>query len=135
MEPLYPTPVRDGDTTPYWEAIDNHELKIQKCQSCDAHIFYPRSICPHCFSDQIDWVNASGYGRIYSYTVVHRSYGPFTKQAPFVVAIIELDEGVRMMTGVKGPREAVAIDAPVRVVFEQVEENLTLPFFELIGQS
>lgn len=132
MEPRFPTPVRDGDSTTYWAGVDHNELKIQKCQSCEQHIFYPRSICPHCFSEQIEWVTASGYGRIYSYTVVHRSYGPFSEQTPFVVAVVELDEGVRMLTHVKGPRDAVVIDAPVRVTFEQVEENLKLPFFEIV---
>ncbi|GMA63761.1 Zn-ribbon domain-containing OB-fold protein [Alicyclobacillus fastidiosus] len=135
MESRFPLPVRDGDSAPYWEGVDEGQLRIQKCQTCERHIFYPRSICPHCFSDVIDWVTASGAGRIYAYTVVHRSFGPFAEETPFVVAIVELAEGVRMMTRTKGPRDLVRIGAPVRVTFEKIDDNLTLPYFEVVDDA
>lgn len=130
----FPVPVRDGDTETYWDGVDNHELRIQKCTECHQHIFYPRSICPHCFSEQLEWVRASGHGRIYSYTVVHRPFGPFVSQAPFVVGIVELDEGVRMMTRILGPREEIAIEKCVQVTFVQSEAGVTLPYFEVTGE-
>lgn len=126
-------PVPDGDTKPFWEAVQRHELAIQRCDECQHYIFYPRSICPQCFSDRLSWVQASGNGTIYSYTVVHQAYGPFAGQVPFVVALVDLQEGVRMMTRVTGsPPEAVQISAAVQVVFEPVAGGVTLPYFRLV---
>ncbi len=132
MSGKYPKPLIDSDSKPFWEGLDNHELKIQQCEDCRKHIFYPRFICPHCFSENVTWKKASGKGEIYSYTVVHRAFGPYADQTPYVVAIVELEEGVRMMTRIIGDRERIAIGKPVAVRFEKMEEDLTLPFFELV---
>jgi uncharacterized OB-fold protein len=132
MSDQIPMPIPDGDSRVFWEGITQHKLLIQRCDACQHFIFYPRSLCPYCFSDALSWVQAEGTGTIYSYTVVHQAYGPFAGQVPFVVALVELREGVRMMTRITGsPPEAVRIGAPVRVIFEQVGEGLTLPYFEL----
>jgi uncharacterized protein len=130
MNSLIPKPVPDGDSKPYWDGLKEHELWIQQCQECDQHIFYPRSICPHCFSEQINWVKSIGAGKIYSYTVVHRAFGPFKDQTPFVVAIVELDEGIRMMSRIKTDSRQMTIDQKVKVIFERVDEDLILPYFE-----
>jgi len=139
-----PQPVLDGDTRPYWEGVARGELRIQRCEACGRYVFYPRSICPYCHADRLGWVTASGEGTIYSYTVVHQAFGPFADQPPFVVALVELAEGVRMLTrivGADGSRvpSQIAIGAPVRVMFEQVApadgkdsaEPLVLPYFQL----
>ncbi|MCL6599829.1 MAG: Zn-ribbon domain-containing OB-fold protein [Alicyclobacillus macrosporangiidus] len=131
----WPKPEVDGDSRPFWEGLNQGELRIQRCEDCGRHIFYPRSICPDCFSDRVCWVRASGRGRIYSYTVVHRAQGPFVQDAPYVVAIVELEEGVRMMSRIVGPREEVAIEKPVRVVFTRVDDELVLPFFEVLKEG
>ncbi len=137
-----PRPAPDGDTRLYWEGVAQGELRIQRCEACGQYVFYPRSICPHCHSDRLTWVTASGDSTIYSYTVVHQAFGPFAGEPPFVVALVELAEGVRMLTRIIGADgrapEAVAIGAPARVVFEQVapsidgEEPLFLPYFRLV---
>jgi len=139
-----PRPAPDGDTRPYWEGVARGELRIQRCEACGQYVFYPRSICPHCHSDRLTWVTSSGQGTIYSYTVVHQAFGPFAGEPPFVVALVELAEGVRMLTrivGADGSRVPIeiAIGAPVRVTFEQVapagedgEEPLVLPYFRLV---
>ncbi|QBD74749.1 Zn-ribbon domain-containing OB-fold protein [Ktedonosporobacter rubrisoli] len=132
MSAQIPQPMRDGDSQPYWEGLEQGKLLIQRCASCSHHVFYPRSLCPHCFSEQLSWVRASGKGTIYSYTVAHQAFGPFAEQAPFVVAIVELEEGVRMLTRiVAAPRERIAIGAAVHVTFEAVAEDMTLPYFRL----
>ncbi|QRG68765.1 Zn-ribbon domain-containing OB-fold protein [Brevibacillus choshinensis] len=131
MASQIPKPVVDSDSKPYWDGLNNHELMIQHCDDCSKHIFYPRLLCPHCFSDQISWKQASGQGHIYSYTVVHRAFGPFADQTPYVVAIVELAEGVRMMSRIIGNREDIAIGKPVSVTFERVDDDLTLPYFKL----
>ncbi len=124
---------QDGDSRPYWEGLTQGELRIQRCAACSRGVFYPRSICPHCFSDQLTWIVASGKGTIYSYTVAHQAFGPFAAEVPFVVAIVELEEGVRMMTRiVDTPRERVKVGAPIQVTFETVGEQFTLPYFRLV---
>lgn len=132
MADQIPLPVPDGDSQPFWDGIGRRELLIQRCDTCQRYIFYPRSHCPHCFGDSLSWVQAAGAGTIYSYTVVHQAYGPFAGDVPFVVALVELQEGVRMMTRIAdSPPEAVRVGAPVHVVFEQINEELTLPYFAL----
>jgi uncharacterized OB-fold protein len=123
---------QDNESRPFWEGLARGELRIQRCDSCGKAVFYPRSICPHCFADRLSWITASGRGTIYSYTVAHQAFGPFAADAPFVVAIVELEEGVRMMTRIiDAPRERVAVGVPVRVNFAKAGEDLTLPYFRL----
>jgi uncharacterized OB-fold protein len=130
-----PKPQLDTDSREYWEGLARGELRIQRCDSCARHVFYPRAICPHCFSSELSWVTATGKGTIYSYTVAHQGYGAFAQDVPFVVAIVELEEDVRMMTRIVGsPREQVAIGARVEISFEKIDEDLTLPYFRLTGE-
>jgi len=127
-----PLPVPDGDTKPYWDAAKEHRLMIQRCQDCQRAIFYPRSVCPHCMSDRLEWIQASGRGTIYSYTVVHRSPAAFKDDVPYVVALIDLAEGVRMMSNVVACAPSdVRIGAAVEVVFDDVTPEITLPKFRL----
>jgi uncharacterized OB-fold protein len=124
---------QDSDSRPYWEGLAQGELRIQHCNACSKAVFYPRLICPHCHADQLSWIAASGKGTIYSYTVAHQGFGPFAADVPFVIAIVELEEGARMMSRiVDAPRERVAVGAAVRVTFESVGEDLTLPYFRLV---
>ena len=124
---------QDSDSRPYWEGLAQGELRIQRCKVCSKAVFYPRSICPHCHADSLSWIVASGKGTIYSYTVVHQAFGPFAEDAPFVIAIVELEEGARMMSRiVDATRESVVVGAAVKVTFERVGEDMTLPYFRLI---
>lgn len=122
----------DDESKPYWDGLKDEKLYIQYCGDCHQYIFYPRMLCPHCFSEKINWHESYGTGKIYSFTVVHQAFGPFKDEAPFVVGIIELDEGVRMMTRILGEKEQIAIDKPVSVVFTWVENDLVLPYFQVI---
>src|SRR4051812_20684268 len=123
---------QDSDSRPFWEGLARGELRIQRCTSCLQAVFYPRAICPHCFSEQLSWITATGNGTIYSYTVAHQAFGPFAEEAPFVVAVVELEEGVRMLTRIVDvPRARVIIGAAVCVTFTPAGDNLTLPYFRL----
>ena len=123
---------RDSDSRPYWEGLSQGELRIQRCKNCAKSVFYPRALCPHCHSDQLEWIVASGKGTIYTYTVAHQAFGPFAADVPFVVALVELEEGARMMSRiVDTSRERVTIGAPVLVTFEGTGDELTLPYFRL----
>jgi uncharacterized protein len=126
---------QDSDSRPYWEGLAQGELRIQRCKTCTKAVFYPRAICPHCHSDQLEWIAASGRGTIYTYTVVHQAFGQFAADVPFAVALVELEEGVRMMSRIiDAPRERVTIGAAVQVTFEKGTggEDLTLPYFRLV---
>lgn len=127
-----PKPLIDDDSRPFWEGVKNHKLMIQRCEDCSKHIFYPRFLCPHCFSEKVTWVEASGKGTIYSFTVVHKAIPPFHTEAPFVCAIVELEEGVRMATRIVDDRDKISIDLPVSVVYHKIDDEVTLPYFKLV---
>ena len=122
-------PVPDADTKPYWDGIEAGELRLQRCEACGAAVFYPRMICPHCFSGAMRWFTAAGTGYVYSYTVAHRAFGDFADQAPFTVALVDLDEGVRMMTRIVGADPGrVQIGMRVQMTIEPIADA-NLPCF------
>ena len=126
-----PVPVPTGESQPYWAGCKRHELLLQRCRACGHIQFYPRAVCTGCLSQDLDWTKASGRGSVYSYSVVYRAPSKvFAADAPYTTAIIELEEGVRMMSNVVGcPPEEVRIGMPVEVIFEDVSEEIALPKF------
>ena len=131
-----PVPAIDPGSAPYWAALEQHRLILKRCKACGKAHFYPRELCPYCFSDDLAWIEASGLGAIYSFTVCHRPAGPaFAADVPYVVALVELAEGPRMMTRILGDPAAIAIGRAVMVRFEQQTETLILPFFEPVDQA
>ena len=127
-----PIPVPTPETRPFWEAARRHELSIQRCRACGRHVFYPRAACPHCFAADLEWRRVSGRGTLHTFTVVHRGQRGFPLAAPYVIAIVALDEGPRMMTnlvGVDADPARLRIGMPVEVVFEDVSPEIALPRF------
>lgn len=126
-----PLPVLDPESQPYWDALKQHRLLLKHCRACQRSHHYPRELCPHCHSDDLEWKQAAGTGRIYSYTVARRPAGPaFKADTPYVVALVELDEGARLMTNiVTADVESVRIDQRVTVQFDDVTPDVTLPKF------
>jgi hypothetical protein len=125
-----PLPKPSPTSRPFWEAAKRHELMLQHCNSCRAFIYYPRDLCPYCMSDQLGWERMSGHGKVYSYTVVRRASTRSFADAPYVLAIVELDEGVRMTTDIVAAPEAVEIGMPVTVYFDDVTPEHTLVKFK-----
>jgi uncharacterized OB-fold protein len=127
-----PLPVIDPGTEPYWSALREGKFILKHCRACDQAHFYPRELCPHCFSDDLDWIEATGKGVIYSYTIARRPAGPaFKPDTPYIVALIDLAEGPRMMTNiVTDDVEAVRIGDPVEISLEAVTDEITLPKFK-----
>lgn len=126
-----PLPVIDEETRSFWEYCKKHELRMQKCKRC-GHIRYPISIlCPRCSSLEAKWTPLSGKGTIYSFTIYRVAYHPaFKGDIPYVVAIIQLAEGPRMESNVIGCKvEDVRVEMPVKVSFEDVTDQVTLPKF------
>jgi len=126
-----PMPVVNPWARPFWDGMREEKLMLQKCSDCAKFIFYPRIVCPHCFSDNLEWAQSSGKGTVYSYTVVENNAPSFFQdEMPFVVALIRLQEGVQMMSNIVScePSE-VYCDMPVEVTFNKVSEEFTLPKF------
>jgi uncharacterized OB-fold protein len=126
-----PLPRPTEDSAPYWEAARQGELRMQRCSTCDHIRFPPSVLCARCLSDRHEWVRLSGRGHVFSYIVVHQSQHPaFNADAPYNVVIIELEEGPRLhSTLVDCPTEQIAIDMAVEVVFDRINDEITLPRF------
>ncbi len=133
--PLRPQPAPTAETERYWQAARENRLDIQYCRACARHQFYPRRFCTQCLSDAIEWVQANGRGRVYTYTVCHVAGHPaFESRVPYAIAMIELDEGVRLLAGiVDSDMERLAVGAPVQVCFERISDEFALPMFRLTG--
>ena len=126
-----PSPAVNPETTEFWTATQQGRLLLKRCRDCAAVIWYPRAICPECASLQTEWFDATGRGRIYSYTVNHRGEGNYQGLPPFVLAYVELDEGPRIMTNVVGAEAGeLAVGLPVEVVFHATPDGPALPRFQ-----
>lgn len=126
-----PLPRVDAESTEFWEACRRHELRVQKCRACGALRYYPRALCPACLSADTELVLSSGQGTVYTYTVTYQNHSAgFRDELPYVLAYVELDEGVRMLTNIVGcAPERVAVGMRVAVVFDDVTPEISLPKF------
>ena len=126
-----PVPVPTPETQPFWDGCAAGELRIQRCADCGRPYFYPRPVCPACGSRNVEWFTASGRATLYSYVINHRPAPGFEDDAPYAIAVVELDEGPRMMTSIAGlpaTPEALQLDMPLQVRFEQ-RGDVSLPVF------
>jgi hypothetical protein len=133
-----PLPVPTPETRPFWEAARRHELHLQRCRACGRHVFYPRAVCPHCFGNDLEWQRVSGRGRLHTFTVVHRGARGFPLGPPYVLAIVELAEGPRLMTNLvdcEADPARLTIGMPVEVVFADVAAAVALPRFRPVGSA
>ena len=111
-------------TEPYWEATRNRELLLQWCVPCAEPIHYPRQHCPHCLSTELDWRKAAGTGDVHAFTVDHRADRR-------VVALVQLDEGARVMTNIVNcPPDEVRVGQPVQVTWEELADGRNLAVYE-----
>ena len=127
-----PMPTTSGETRPYWESSRRGQLLIQRCDSCDEYQFYPRGICVSCFTPNIKWVQASGKGTVWTFTITRQNRAPgFAEDVPYVLALVELEEGVKMFTNIIDcPPQDVHIGMPVEVTFRQASDQMTVPYFK-----
>lgn len=125
-----PRPQPTPETMHFWEGTRSGELRLQKCEECSKTYFPPRPFCPSCGARRVKIVPASGRGTLHSYVIHHRPAPGFTP--PYAIAVVELEEGPRMMTNiVDSPQtpEALVLDMPLEVAFEKVDDEITLPLF------
>jgi uncharacterized OB-fold protein len=114
-----PRPIVDELTQPYWDAAADGRLLIQRCSSCERHQWYPRAHCVVCGAADPEWVVAKGTGRLHTFTVLQKTPNPeFQGDLPYVLAIVELDEGVRVSANVVGvDHDALRCEMPLQVTF------------------
>ena len=128
-----PLPTPDPVTRPFWESLKAHAIQLQRCRGCGRFVYYPRPVCPSCLSDDLVWTPVSGRGVVHAFTIPHRHPNPaFGSDVPYVVALVELEEGARMLSnlvGVDPTPDAVRVGLPVEIVYEDVTDDITLPRF------
>lgn len=127
--PSKPRPRATAETLMFWTKCAEGKLTYQSCESCGKSQFPPRVICVHCRSDKIVWRTSTGRGTIHSFTVVYRPQSDsFSKDVPYVIALIDLDEQFRMMMNVRRADPAsVRIDQRIKVFFEEGGDGISLP--------
>ncbi|TAK22490.1 MAG: hypothetical protein EPO26_11185 [Chloroflexota bacterium] len=133
--PPKPLPQPEPLALPYWDSLKERAMRLQRCRGCERFVFYPRAVCPHCGGRDLAWQRVSGRGRLHSFCIPHRNPNPaFQPDLPYVVALVELDEGVRLLTNLvdvePDPAKLMSlIDKAVEVVYDPVSNDVTLPRF------
>ncbi|HAL49090.1 MAG: Zn-ribbon domain-containing OB-fold protein [SAR202 cluster bacterium] len=125
-----PIPEPVPETQFYWDKVREHELWIQKCNDCNHVFFYPRLHCPECTSDSVEPMQASGKGILHTYMINQRPPPGWEAEAPYAIAIVQLEEGPRMMSnivGIENTPENLVLDMPLEVVFDDVLPDVTIP--------
>lgn len=124
-------PTIEDETRPFWEGTKAGKLLLRSCQACGAVHYYPRPFCPTCWSDDVEWVEASGRATLYTHSTVYMNdLPPFGERVPYVAAVVELAEGPRMMTEVIDcPVEDLAVDMALEVTFRELTDEVTIAVF------
>ena len=128
----FDVPTVDASTQPLWDAIAAGRLLIKRCRDCARYHFYPREFCPHCWSDAVEWEQASGLATLYTWSVVRvNDLPPFDQRVPYIAAVVDLVEGPRVMTNVVDCAiEVLRADLELELICRKAEDDSPpLPFF------
>jgi uncharacterized OB-fold protein len=121
---------------PYWDGAKEGKLMLPRCTTCNRVHFYPRVICPYCHSTDIEWFEASGEGYLYTFAVQHRAGMGWGEETPFVTAYIDLKEGDRVFTVLRGvdatKPEEIKIGAKCRIEWDEATEEVHIPFWRVV---
>ena len=133
LERPLPHPITP-EAKPFWDGLREQKLLLPKCGACGHVFFYPRAVCPRCQARDIGWIQASGRGKLHAFEIGYQAFSKAWKvKPPWVLAMVELAEGPRMMTNlvnVEPDPKVIKCDMPVRVVFSKLTDEITLPLFE-----
>lgn len=122
-------PTVDLDSAAWWDAVQNRHLMVNACASCRRNSLYARPFCPHCWSDDVALTPASGRGRLYTWTVIHQNAAPFADRTPYVVAMVDLEEGPRLMTEIQDcPVDDLRADMELILTFRD-DDGFLVPAF------
>jgi uncharacterized OB-fold protein len=124
-------PSPDLETQPFWDGCKEGRFLIRHCNACGEDHFYPRPFCPTCWSDDVAWKEASGRATLYTFSIVHQNdLPPFGERVPYVAAIVDLEEGPRVMTNIEGvEHDALRIGMPLVVDYKPISDDLTIAIF------
>ena len=134
----YTKPIPDPDpvSKPFWDAAREGRFVLPRCTNCNRVHWYPRLICPYCHSNEIEWVEGSGEGRVHTCAVQHRAFGGWAEETPFVTAYIDLNEGDRMFTVLRGvdPNQPDLgwVGKKVKVEFEKANDEVSIAFWRVV---
>ena len=129
MSDSLPVPEPTAVSAPFWDATRRRELTMQRCETCNRLVWYPRFVCPHCGGSTLQWERLSGNGVVYAVSVHHRAALPaLADKVPYSVVLVDLDDGVRLMSNVFGT--APAVGDRVGVAWTPLDDGRNLPVFE-----
>jgi uncharacterized OB-fold protein len=137
MSPGKAAPEPTPETAPYWEGANRGELRIQRCNGCRQYFFYPRAHCPRCSSPDVTWEVASGRATLHTYLINHRPAPGFEPDAPYAIAVVQLEEGPRLMTnivGIPNTPDNLEIDMALKVRFEARGEQMVPVFTPVVDR-
>jgi len=126
-----PLPLVTPETAPFWEGCNQGEVRYQRCERCAEVQLIPRALCSRCHATALTWHRAAGAGTVATFTVVKRAPGPFRDRAPYVIALVDMDERFRLMVNLHGAQD-VAIGSRVRIVFRK-DRTQALPEAEVVA--
>ena len=131
MSPRFDLPTIEPETQPFWDAAREHRLLIQRCPECDRWQYYPRPFCASCWSERVEWAEASGRADLYTFSIVRRNdLPPFDQRVPYVAAVVELVEGPRMITEVVDcDHDTLQIGMALVVAYRDLTDEVTIPVF------
>lgn len=131
MSIRFDLPTVDDGTRQWWDAAGDGKLLVKRCANCGKAHWYPRIFCPFCWSENVDWEQASGKATLYTYSVIYSNdLPPFNEKVPYVAAVVDLDEGPRMLsTVIDCDFDQLRVGMALEVAFEQRTEEITLPVF------
>ena len=130
-------PPPSDEAVPFWDASRDGRFVLPWCRPCDRVFWHPRAACPRCLSDDIEWREASGRGTVYAVSVQHNAALPELREyVPYAVALVDLEEGARMMANVIGcAAEDVFVGMPVTITWDPLPDGRRLPLFSAAGHA
>lgn len=134
--PRFDLPTIEDESRAFWNGLKEGRLQLGYCRDCNRVHYYPRPFCPHCWSEAVELKPASGRGTLYTYSIVHvNDQPPFRDRLPYVAAMVDLEEGVRVSTNIVGcAHDALKLGMRVTVRFQQVTEEVTIAVFTVDDQ-
>ncbi|KUH82915.1 MULTISPECIES: OB-fold domain-containing protein [unclassified Mycobacterium] len=126
-------PTIDTDSETWWAAVQDRALMINRCGACGRNSLYVRPFCPHCWSEDVRLVPASGRSRLYTWSVIHQNAAPFDARLPYTVAMVDLEEGPRLMTQLADcPVDRLCAGMELEIDFRESDDGFVVPVFRPI---